>query len=106
MKRICVSLGIAFVMAAVLWLTPTVDADGRQPARKRDGHIQLGPRPFFLVKDMTDGPLKAKLASCSEGPFEKTDFSIGHRGAALQFPEHTQRSLRGRRPHGRRDSRV
>ncbi len=25
-------------------------------------------------------------------PFRKTDFSIGHRGAGLQFPEHTQES--------------
>ena len=29
---------------------------------------------------------------CKDGPFEKSDFSIGHRGAALQFPEHTQES--------------
>jgi len=28
--------------------------------------------------------------SCSDGPFTKTAFSIGHRGAALQFPEHTR----------------
>ena len=41
---------------------------------------------------MSEGPLKDKLAKCSEGPFKKTDFSIGHRGAALQFPEHTKES--------------
>jgi glycerophosphoryl diester phosphodiesterase len=51
--------------------------------------IQLGPRPFFLVNDMQESRLKRELLSCSDGPFEKTDFSIGHRGAALQFPEHT-----------------
>jgi glycerophosphoryl diester phosphodiesterase len=39
---------------------------------------------------MDDGPLKDKLLSCSEGPFYRTDFSIGHRGAALEFPEHTK----------------
>jgi glycerophosphoryl diester phosphodiesterase len=55
-------------------------------------NIQLGPRPFFLVDDMTEGPLKAELQSCSEGPFRRSDFSIGHRGAALQFPEHTRES--------------
>jgi glycerophosphoryl diester phosphodiesterase len=55
-------------------------------------NIQLGPRPFFLVSEMADGPLKAKLQSCSNGPFEKTQFSIGHRGAALMFPEHTKES--------------
>ena len=54
--------------------------------------VQLGPRPFFLVEDMDDGPLKQKLESCSDGPFERSDFSIGHRGAPLQFPEHTRES--------------
>lgn len=54
--------------------------------------IQLGPRPFFLVADMDASPLKVKLEQCVNGPFVKTDFSIGHRGAALQFPEHTKES--------------
>ena len=40
---------------------------------------------------MKDGPLKQQLSQCT-GPFRKTDFSIGHRGAALQFPEHTRES--------------
>jgi glycerophosphoryl diester phosphodiesterase len=52
---------------------------------------QLGPRPFYLVSKMKDGPLKDRLAQCN-GPFRKTDFSIGHRGAALQFPEHSRES--------------
>ena len=42
---------------------------------------QVGPRPFYLVEKMKDGPLKATLKQCT-GPFRKTDFSIGHRGAA------------------------
>ena len=58
----------------------------------RDTSVQLGPRPFFLVNDMEDSRLKRELLSCSDGPFKKTDFSIGHRGAALQFPEHTRES--------------
>src|SRR4029453_5385377 len=52
---------------------------------------QVGPRPFYLVGKMKDGPLKTTLKQCT-GPFRKTDFSIGHRGAALQFPEHTKES--------------
>ena len=56
-------------------------------------NIQLGPRPFFLVDDMQKSDLKSALKQCSEGPFYKTDFSIGHRGAALQFPEETKQSL-------------
>jgi glycerophosphoryl diester phosphodiesterase len=52
---------------------------------------QVGPRPFYLVDKMKDGPLKAQLSQCT-GPFRKTDFSFGHRGAALQFPEHSRES--------------
>ncbi len=55
-------------------------------------HVQLGPRPFYLVEKMETGKLKTALQQCSDGPFYKTDFSIGHRGAALQFPEHTKES--------------
>lgn len=54
--------------------------------------IQLGPRPFFLVNDMDESPLKKKLQSCINKPIKKTNFSIGHRGAPLQFPEHTKES--------------
>src|SRR5438128_4229158 len=52
---------------------------------------QVGPRPFYLVDKMKDRPLKQQLSQCT-GPFRKTDFSIGHRGAALEFPEHTKES--------------
>ena len=41
---------------------------------------------------MEDSPLKQQLLKCTDGPFKKSDFSIGHRGAALQFPEHTRES--------------
>jgi glycerophosphoryl diester phosphodiesterase len=60
--------------------------DGRQRA-------ELGPRPFFLVDDMREGPLKERLQQCTRsGNFSRTEFSIGHRGAPLQFPEHTRES--------------
>jgi glycerophosphoryl diester phosphodiesterase len=52
---------------------------------------QIGPRPFYLVEKMKDGPLKEKLKQCT-GPFRKSNFSIGHRGAAMQFPEHSKES--------------
>lgn len=57
-------------------------------------NIQVGPRPYFLVDDMRPGPLKTRLDSeqCRERPFRATAFSIGHRGAPLQFPEHTRES--------------
>jgi glycerophosphoryl diester phosphodiesterase len=59
---------------------------------KGDSAVQLGPRPYYLVEDMADTALKTQLQNCAEGPFSKTDFSIGHRGAPLQFPEHTKES--------------
>jgi glycerophosphoryl diester phosphodiesterase len=65
------------------------DQDRFKHSRDERESIQLGPRPFFLVNDMQESRLKRELLSCSDGPFKKTDFSIGHRGAALQFPEHT-----------------
>ena len=55
-----------------------------------DQRVQLGPRPFFLVEGMEAGPLKDRLMMCKDGPFYRSDFSIAHRGAALQFPEHTK----------------
>lgn len=41
---------------------------------------------------MEDGSLKEKLLSCASMEFKQTDFSIGHRGAPMQFPEHTVES--------------
>ena len=38
----------------------------------------------------TRAPLKSRLLKCQNGPFRRTDFSIAHRGAPLQFPEHTK----------------
>ena len=60
--------------------------------RNKPVNVQVGPRPYFLVEDMDEGRLKRKLQQCSEGPFHQTEFSIGHRGAALQFPEHSKES--------------
>jgi glycerophosphoryl diester phosphodiesterase len=53
---------------------------------------QVGDRPFFLIDGLDDSRLKDKLQSCKAGPFYKSDFSIAHRGAPLQFPEHTKES--------------
>ena len=60
---------------------------------ERPTHVQLGPRPFFLVDDMVDSPLKTQLQRCARrSDFTPRDFSIGHRGAGMQFPEHTVES--------------
>jgi glycerophosphoryl diester phosphodiesterase len=67
------------------------DDRGRDADKGHD--VQVGPRPYYLIDKMSPGLLKRKLERCSEGPFYKTDFSIGHRGGGtLQFPEHTKES--------------
>ncbi|MEZ9336279.1 glycerophosphodiester phosphodiesterase family protein [Vibrio splendidus] len=72
-------------IALILGMSSITAWAGAEPAN-------LGPRPLFLVNNMDESPLKTKLLSCSEGPFHRSDFSIGHRGAAMQFPEHTKES--------------
>jgi glycerophosphoryl diester phosphodiesterase len=64
--------------------------------------VQLGPGPFYLVDRMEEGELKNKLVACVADIERYThhDFSIGHRGAALQFPEHTKESYEAGRRMG------
>jgi glycerophosphoryl diester phosphodiesterase len=87
---------MAKVLGAVLVLAAAEGraADrGEEEGRSRgSARVQLGPRPFYLVQGMDEGPLKERLSRCRQGPFSRTDFSIGHRGACLQFPEHTRES--------------
>jgi glycerophosphoryl diester phosphodiesterase len=61
---------------------------------ERGPRIELGPRPAFLVDEMSEGPLKRELQQCMQqrGEWKPTNFSIGHRGAPLLFPEHTVES--------------
>lgn len=103
MRRIALpALAAAFVALAACTSTAFADPDRGQrdgtdePARHARSHggegVQLGPRPFYLVQGMDEGKLKDRLLQCENGPFYRTDFSIGHRGAALQFPEHTRES--------------
>ncbi len=56
--------------------------------------VNLGPRPLYLVDAMEAGALRDKLRTCAGNTASKSLFSIGHRGAALQFPEHTEESYR------------
>ncbi|WP_306145162.1 glycerophosphodiester phosphodiesterase family protein [Roseibium sp. MMSF_3412] len=56
--------------------------------------VSVGPRPAYLVSQMADGELKTRLQGCIGQPVGKTLFSISHRGAPLQFPEHTEEGYR------------
>lgn len=83
---------IVSVLCASCWADINDNKLENKVLKSWTASIQLGPRPFFLVNDMDKGPLKEKLEECESGPFKQTDFSIGHRGAPMQFPEHTQES--------------
>ncbi|WP_246736437.1 glycerophosphodiester phosphodiesterase family protein [Enterovirga aerilata] len=55
---------------------------------------QLGPRPFYLVDSMKPGPLQDRLRQCgADRAYTTRNFSISHRGAPLQFPEHTREGV-------------
>lgn len=54
----------------------------------------LADRPAYLVGLLDPGPLKDRLSACLGNPLRPSDFSIGHRGAPLGFPEHTEESYR------------
>ena len=74
---------------------PTSDSSHRGSAhRVAPLTVNLGPRPYYLVEDMDAGPLKEQLQQCAQRKrqFRASEFSIAHRGAPLQFPEHTLES--------------
>lgn len=56
--------------------------------------ISIGPRPGYLADGLPEGELKSVLQNCDISNIKAHPFSIGHRGAPLQFPEHTVESYR------------
>jgi glycerophosphoryl diester phosphodiesterase len=82
MAALCASMVLALAAGT------THAADKVQPIT----NIQLGPRPMYLVDQLPQGELKKRLQACENLPSQKSQLSIGHRGAALQFPEHSRES--------------
>ncbi|WP_440589704.1 glycerophosphodiester phosphodiesterase family protein [Pseudoalteromonas pernae] len=70
---------------------PTITQIDDTPAGSQP-NVHLGPRPFMLIEAMPQSELKDKLMSCANADFKPHVFSIGHRGAPMQFPEHTKES--------------
>lgn len=84
------SLSLALIITGI---SITSAENGFYHHKKLNKNVQLGPRPYYLVDDMDPGQLKDQLKSClTKRRFKKTEFSIGHRGAPMQFPEHTLES--------------
>jgi glycerophosphoryl diester phosphodiesterase len=72
------------------FLSTVVIAAAAVAVASADDRISLGPRASYLINDMDDSELKRELQSCSVTDFKKSDFSIAHRGACLQFAEHSK----------------
>lgn len=73
------------ILSATLMMADSIKAE-------EISSIQLGPRPYYVVNDMDKSKLRNELEQCKVTSFKKSDFSIGHRGACMQFPEHTRES--------------
>lgn len=85
------ALPVALLLTTALVLNPLLAF--AQPGMVDSAAGQYDARPALLVDDMEPGPLKTRLQSCNTGrKLNKTMFSIGHRGAPLQYPEHTKES--------------
>lgn len=54
--------------------------------------VELGPRPFWLAETLPESDLKEALRNCDTTDIKPHAFSIGHRGAPMQLPEHTRES--------------
>jgi glycerophosphoryl diester phosphodiesterase len=93
-SKLAVALALTTLAACGDNEAPPVTPDANNPPVTPPAAqtVQLGPRPFYLVDNMEASDLKTALQECQNGPFEKSNFSIGHRGAPMQFPEHTRES--------------
>ena len=76
--------------AAILSLSLTLPVHADSGNERGDPSISVGPRPMFLIQGMDPSPLKERLLKCRGDIVRRTKFSIAHRGAPLQFPEHTK----------------
>lgn len=92
MRKQIVTLALSLAVGAATIAASGPAAAGGPGDDRRAINVQLGPRPFFLIDDMADGALKRRLRQCENKTFRPSAFSIGHRGAPLQFPEHTRES--------------
>lgn len=87
------SLGLLIATSALLaGCNNDDDNDAVTPPTSKPVPAQVGERPLFLVRQMQDSTLKTRLEQCTTDNFYRSEFSIGHRGAPMKFPEHTKES--------------
>lgn len=80
--------------ALALFAAPALAETAAAPGANTDS------RAAYLVSALPDGALKEKLESCLGKPVQVSQLTIGHRGAALMFPEHTAQSYRAAAAQG------
>ena len=87
------SLGLLIATSALLAGCNSDDNNTEvTPPASKPVPAQVGERPLFLVRQMQDSTLQTRLEQCTTDNFYRSEFSIGHRGAPMQFPEHTKES--------------
>ena len=87
------SLGLLIATSALLAGCNSDDNNTEvTPPASKPVPAQVGERPLFLVRQMQASTLKTRLEQCTTDNFYRSEFSIGHRGAPMQFPEHTKES--------------
>ena len=93
MRSTISNLALVALTANLAVAAPVKKARWQWPAE--DNYlVSLGSRPYYLIQNMTDGPLKQTLEACYDKPVEVTRWSIGHRGGGtLQIPEETAQSI-------------
>ncbi|MFA7520755.1 MAG: glycerophosphodiester phosphodiesterase, partial [Shewanella sp.] len=85
------SLGLLIATSALLAGCNNDDDNAAiTPPTSKSVPAQVGERPLFLVRQMQDSTLKTRLEQCTTDSFYRSEFSIGHRGAPMKFPEHTK----------------
>ncbi|MBS9779206.1 MAG: glycerophosphodiester phosphodiesterase [Moraxellaceae bacterium] len=83
---------LAYLLVGALALGIQGCGDGKESTASPISNYTYGVRPFYLIDDLESGKLKDELMACSAQTPQKTLMTIGHRGAPMQFPEHTKES--------------
>ncbi len=68
---------------------PPVDSGGTDGDGFTVESVVLGVRPISLVAQLPDGDLKTRLETCDVSAVRPQPFSIAHRGAPFEYPEHS-----------------